>query len=785
MKPKKLSNDDETILNESTRGNIISYLAYALFACSFLNSIAFFLLDLTCDLMPIMLTSIAIFFLGLVLLFVKRMAVADNQKDTIYIVVSVLAIPIFTLRFIASGSITVWVFPIIFVIIALVFNRRIVLAALGISILSTQILVWLMAPQVKVEVTIQDHLGRIFFFLVFLWLAFYVNQLYNCRLKENAEQMKLQKLISKISTDFITVNQINLEQKINLALEECGRFFEMDSAWIYLQDREQHSVTLPFAWYRHDRVSPEGIALNQILAGKIIHIPDVAQLTVNEKKQFSGLIAGDTKSVIGVPIAENGETLGLFGIDSLKSIKIWREDQIDLLKVIANILGDALAKVQAEKEIKQLAYYDHLTKLPNRVLFRNRVKQAIHQADRIHKMFAVIFLDLDAFKTVNDTLGHEGGDELITKVGQKLLECNRKTDMVCRFGGDEFLILLNNIANYHDVRVIADKIMSSLNEPVVLRGQEFFVSASAGIALYPIDGKDTETLIKNSDIAMYIAKENGKNQYALCSSDMKEEVRNHIILTNSLYRALDRNELELYYQPQVRLPEGNIIGLEALLRWKHPELGMISPAVFIPIAEQSGMINTIGEWVLKTACRQNQIWQKKGYPPVRMAVNISVKQLRAPGIVEQITKVLAESGLKPEYLELEVTEGSAINEANNIVQVLNDLKKLGLTVSIDDFGTEYSSLNRLKDLPIDRLKIDMHFVHGIEKDEKDRAITKIIINLAKSLGLEIIAEGVETEKQVKFLSRKMCNEFQGYYFYQPMPAEEIEKILREASSEII
>lgn len=771
MKPEKIINAEETILNESTRGNIISYMAFAMFACGVINFVSFFLFNMTNDLTPVILTSIAVLFLGLVILFVKWMPIAENKKDIIYFVVNVLAIPIFTLRFIETGSITVWAFPIIFVIIALVFNQRIILASLGVSIISTQILGWFITPKVNVEINAQDYLARILFFLVVLWLAFYVNKLYIRRLRENAEQIKLQKLISKISSDFITANQMNLEQKINQALEECGRFFEMDRAWIYLLDREQHRVTLPFAWYRHGLIVSEAIEcpgaedsilMNQISEGKIIH----------------------TKSEICLPIAGNGQILGSFGIDSRRIPKKWREDQIDLLKVIANILGDALTKVQAEREIKQLAYYDHLTKLPNRVLFQDRVTQAIHQAGRIQKMLAVIFLDLDSFKTVNDTLGHEGGDELITKVGQELLECTRKTDTVSRFGGDEFLILLNNISDYQDVMAIADKIMGLFKEPAVLRGKEFFVTASAGIALYPIDGQDTETLIINSDIAMYKAKEKGKNQYALCSSEMKEDIRNKMILKNSLFRALEREELLVYYQPQVHLPEAKIIGMEALLRWKHPELGMVSPAVFIPIAEQSGIINTIGEWVLKTACRQNKIWQEKGYPPVRMSVNISVNQLRNPNIVGQIANVLQETGLQPKYLELEITEGSAINEAN-IIQVLNDFKKLGITISIDDFGTEYSSLNRLKNLPIDRLKMDMHFVHGIEKDEKDRAITKVIINLAKNLDLEVIAEGVETEKQVQFLSQNMCDEVQGYYFYRPMPAEEIEELLRKPCANIL
>ncbi|UWG97105.1 EAL domain-containing protein [Dehalobacter sp. DCM] len=793
MKPEKAVADEENILKESTRGNLVNYLAFILFACSIVNTVSFFLFNVKDDSTVVLWSSMAILLLGIGVLIVKKVDIQEKNKGIFYIIVCVLAIPLLTLRFVTTGGITVWVFPIIFAVFALIFNKRIVLVALGISIISTQIMIWLMAPQVKVEINAQVYLTRIFCVLVFLWVAFYVNKLYVRRLKENVEQVKLQKLISNISSDLIAAKQMNLEYKINRALEKCGQVFEMDRVWIYLQYQDEQCGIMPFVWYQTKKPSEEGkeyslkqasIPSNLLSSGKIIHIPDAEQLSTSEKNTFSGLITGSTKSMICLPIVENGEVLGLFGLESARTMKKWREDQIDLLEVISNILGDALAKVRAEKEIEQLAYYDHLTKLPNRALFRKRANEAIRQADLTNSMIAVIFLDLDSFKTVNDTIGHEGGDELIRKVGLKLLACIRKTDTVSRFGGDEFLILLNDISDYKDVRKIADSILALLAEPIVLRDQEFFVTASVGIALYPNDGLDTETLIKNSDIAMYKAKEKGKNQYALCSDDMKEEVRTNIMLTNSLYRAIERNELYLHYQPQVRLPEGEIIGLEALLRWSHPDMGVISPDVFIPIAEQGGMINTIGEWVLRKACEQNKIWQNKGYPRLRMAVNISVKQLRNPYIIDQIANTLVETGLQAEYLELEITEGSLLKGSTHIVRVLNEIKKLGITLSIDDFGTEYSSLNRLKNLPIDRLKLDMQFVQGIEGDEKDRAIIRVIINLAKNLGLQIIAEGVETEKQVHFLTREMCKEVQGYYYYEPMPAEDIEELLNRAGSKI-
>ncbi len=743
MKAEETVTTEVIILNDSTRGNIISYLGFALFASSFINLAAFFLFKRAENLASVILTSIAIFLLGLIIFFVKRSPIAENKKDFVYVVAGVLAIPLFTLRFIQTCSITVWVFPVMFIIFAMVLNNRLILAALGVSILSTQLLFWLIAPKAAIDVDAEDYFLRIFFFLVFLWLASYVNKLYIRKLQENATQMQQQKLVSKISADLFAVNQNNLEQKINQALAECGRFFELDRVWIYSQAREQSPAALPFSWSLHKETDRETTMKN---------------------------------NPIYLPISAKGEFLALAGLDTLDSPQKWRDDQLELLKVIANILGDALAKVQAEKDIQQLAYFDHLTNLPNRVLLWDKVAQAIRQANRMPHMLAVIFLDLDSLKTVNDTLGHEGGDELITQVGHKLSACTAQKGTIGRFSGDEFLILLDYVAGYEQVIAVAEDIMALFQEPAVLRGQEFFVTASAGIAFYPFDGPDTQTLIKNADIAMYKAKEKGKNQYALCSSQLKEEVRHKMTLTNSLFRALDRNELSVHYQPQVRLPNAEIIGLEALLRWNHPDLGMISPALFIPIAEQSGMINPIGEWVLKTACQQSVMWRDKGYPPFRISVNISAHQLRNPAITRQIDNILRETGLEPQAVELEITEGSAIGEDHHIVRVLQDLKQLGIKISIDDFGKEYSSLTRLKDLPIDRLKMDMNFVHSIEADEKNRAIVKAIIHLAENLGLEIIAEGVETQNQVEFLSSNRCFGAQGYYFHRPMPPEEIEKI---------
>lgn len=340
------------------------------------------------------------------------------------------------------------------------------------------------------------------------------------------------------------------------------------------------------------------------------------------------------------------------------------------------------------------------------------------------------------------------------------------------------MILLNHLNGTDDIERIIKKILSIFEEPFLIKEQEYFVTASAGVAVYPFDGGDSDTLIKNADIAMYKAKEQGKNQYLFCTADMKKEVLLKMRLMNNLYRALAKNEFMLHFQPQVCTRSKRIIAAEALLRWNHPELGMIPPNQFIPLTEQTGLIVPIGEWVLRTACMQCKTWQLSGFPDMRIAVNVSIIQLRNPDFVSRLKRILQETQLEAQYLELEITESAAVNESEYIFEVLDKLKALHLSISIDDFGTEYSSLSRLTSMPIDRIKMDMQFVRRIHQSDKDKAIALGIINLAHNLGLKVIAEGVETENQLDFLCQKDCDEIQGFYFYRPLNADDFDMILK-------
>lgn len=782
-------NKDETVLNETTRARVYLYITFALIVGGFLNFISqYFIYGI--NLRNVISFSALLIVAGLLIQVIQRSRLTDDYKDYIILFILTLLVPLVTIRFIEFASITIWVFPFIFIITFIVYNQRRMMIYMAVSILATQIFVWMLAPSVVVRVEASDHVIRIGLFALALWAALYVNEVYLSRLKENASQISLQKLIGEITSDFVSVSYANLDERIKKLLEQSGHFFQIDRACVFMFDSERGTITMTHEWcnagiepvsnpFRNLPIEKFSWWMSQVLDHSLIHISDVQELPESAAKEKQQFTREGIKSLISAPMMGQNMLKGFLAFYSIKSNKPWSEDHINHLRITSNVIADALSKCDAEERISHMAYFDHLTGLPNRALFMDRADQAIRLTRRTGKMVGILFLDLDSFKTINDSMGHKEGDDLLKTIAMELAERIRNSDTVARFGGDEFLIMINNISIMEDMIKVADNIMGLFGKPFKVKEQEFYITASAGVAIFPIDGESAEELIKNADIAMYNAKDKGKNQYVLCSSNLKDKSQKIIALSNGLHRALERNELEVYYQPQISLSVNTIIGLEALLRWKHPEYGMVPPNIFIPLAEKNGLINPIGEWVLKTACAQNKAWQNRGLPHVRMAVNLSAIQLRNPHLVNQIADIISETGLKPQYLELEITESAAVKQAGFIVSILTELKKLGITISIDDFGTEYSSLSRLKTLPIDRIKMDMQFVHGIEKSEKDRAITKVIINLAKSLGLKVIAEGVETHTQLEFLNQKMCDEVQGYYYFKPMPAHEVEVLLAE------
>ncbi len=466
-------------------------------------------------------------------------------------------------------------------------------------------------------------------------------------------------------------------------------------------------------------------------------------------------------------------------LDKLQASRLQVEArEQELITVTEELKQEMKERIKAQEKITYLAYHDHLTDLPNRLHFMEHLTHGIKLAKRMAKFAAVLFLDIDGFKMINDSMGHQAGDMLLVEVSKRLKAMLRESDIIARLGGDEFVILIEDIADVQAIEIIANKVLEIFREPFVLDHQECFISTSIGVAVYPIDGENSEALIKNADIAMYHAKEKGKNQYVLCSQSIKNRVLETMKMSNHLFHALERKEFEVYYQPQINCGTNLIVGAEALIRWNHPELGMVMPGMFIPIAEQTGLILPIGEWVLRTACIQAKVWQNAGYPRIRMGVNLSIRQFQNHDITGEVRTILDEAGLNPEYLELEITESIAVHEKDYVRDALFTLRDMGIHISIDDFGIEYSSMNHLKQLPVDRIKIPLPFVQGIEENSKDEAITKSIIVLAKSLGLKITAEGVETKAQYEFLTQRMCDEIQGYYHFKPMSADDFENLLK-------
>ena len=442
------------------------------------------------------------------------------------------------------------------------------------------------------------------------------------------------------------------------------------------------------------------------------------------------------------------------------------------------IKQDITQRKAAEKQIQFLAYYDALTGLPNRTLLQDRLSKALAGARRRKDKVALLFLDLDGFKTINDSLGHSVGDLVLQEVAERLKRFAREQDTVARVGGDEFLIVLTAVKDAADAAVAAERLMHAMTVELVIQGRSLSISCSIGIGIFPEHGTDGETLIKNADAAMYCAKESGCNSFRFFSEGMNAEAMERLTLEHGLRLALEKRELFLVYQPQMDIATGKTTGLEALLRWQHPELGLVRPDKFIRIAENSGLIIPIGEWVLRTACSQARKWQDEGLLAVPVAVNVSAVQFRQEDFCELIGRVLWETGLAPQYLEMELTESLLLSNAHVTLSVLQNLRAMGLKLAIDDFGTGYSSLSYLRQFPVSKLKIDRSFIRDVAVNPDDAAITTAIIGMAKSLNLKVIAEGVEDEAQMSFLRARQCDEIQGYYFSKPLVVEKVADKLR-------
>jgi diguanylate cyclase (GGDEF)-like protein len=446
-------------------------------------------------------------------------------------------------------------------------------------------------------------------------------------------------------------------------------------------------------------------------------------------------------------------------------------------------LRESETKLAHAQRVEYLAYHDGLTELPNRSLFSKLLSQSINEAHRYGRQLAVAFLDLDRFKQINDTLGHEAGDQLLREIASRLKECVRESDTVARLGGDEFVVLLPELGDGKYAATVAQKILSVIARPFNLIGHEFRVTASIGISIYPQDGRDEQTLTKNADIAMYQAKEQGKNNFQFYSEELNANSLERLTLESSLRRALERNEFRIHYQAKRDIGSGRISGMEALLRWEHPDLGTVAPMQFIPVAEETGLILPIGKWVLRTVCLQNVAWQKLGLPQLSVAVNLTPRQFGDEALLQDLTSILTATGMDPHLLELEITESLLIRNVEETLRILTGLKALGIRIAIDDFGIGYSSLATLQRFPLDTIKIDRSFIRDITGTSQDTALADAVIAMGKSLSLTVVAQGVETREQAEFLQTHACDELQGFYFKRPLPADQFTQLLQAQTAE--
>jgi diguanylate cyclase (GGDEF)-like protein/PAS domain S-box-containing protein len=484
------------------------------------------------------------------------------------------------------------------------------------------------------------------------------------------------------------------------------------------------------------------------------------------------------RSCWSTPILSNqGAVLGTFAIYS-KEAREPTDAEARLVDVGTRIASIAIERKLAEERIHFMANHDALTGLPNRTLLNDRLSQALSYAQRYDRWVTALFVDLDNFKLINDSLGHNAGDELLKAVARRMVDCVRATDTVVRLGGDEFVVVLFDQPKNSDViSATVQKIRAAIVEPVRLEGHDLRVTSSIGVATYPSDGPDAETLLANADAAMYRAKEVGRDNFQFYTPELNVKVHEKFLLQEELRNAVARSEFVLHYQPQVDLRTGRVFAVEALVRWNHRKLGMLPPIKFIPTAEETGLIVPIGDWVLREACRQNKAWQNAGLPPMVVSVNVSARQFREANLVGRVASALKESGLEAKCLELELTESLIMQDVELAVATMEELQGLGVQLSIDDFGTGYSSLSALKSYPVARLKIDKSFIDGLPADEDDKAVASAVISLGQKLNLRVIAEGVETDAQAAFLRENNCDEMQGYLFSRPVPAQEIEELL--------
>tara|TARA_B100001142_G_scaffold65922_1_gene65497 strand:- start:11956 stop:14100 length:2145 start_codon:yes stop_codon:yes gene_type:complete len=556
--------------------------------------------------------------------------------------------------------------------------------------------------------------------------------------------------------------------------------------YIALVDWETEFISFPYFLDQYDK-TPNPYKMKKGLTEYVLKTGD--SLLLNKEIYKNLLKSNDIEPVgqncfnwLGVPLKlANGKTIGMICVQNYTDDYIYTEEDMKILQYSSDQIAMAIKRKVDDIKIHKQAHYDDLTGLTNKALFHDRLDQAIHNAERKDEVLAILFIDLDNFKYVNDSMGHSIGDKLLKIIGNKLIESTRKSDTVSRWGGDEFTILLPNIKRLSGLYKLCDRILNTHLNNIIIEGQELHITASIGVALFPQDGTTPDILIKNADAAMYKSKDLGKNQFHLYKPDMNEEVMERLNVETNLFRAIKNEEFQIVYQPQLSLKSNKIVGFEALVRWNQPDMGVLAPYKFIPIAEETNLIIPLGEWIIKKVCEQAKKWHDMGFN-LNAGINISAKQFNQDKIVDVIKNTISNTGINPNLIELELTESIIMKNVKRTLKICTKLKKMGVNISVDDFGTGYSSLSYLKHFPIDKLKIDQSFISNLgDHNGDDAKIANLVIDLGHKLGLDVVAEGVETQNQIDFLRKYACDEIQGFILSKPLEINEFEKLVKEHS----
>lgn len=787
LKKERLDYKEENIipkrgefLSAKTHDKIFFYVSQVYLLAGFLT----FYVQVIVNQSEIIRTSImtaVMFFIGLFVFFLLKINISVRTRDDIINSILSLSIPLVTLYFSQESLGFAWAAPVVLILLAVAFNNRNLLIATSTMSILTMVMLWIMYPEMVGSFGPTSHFTRIVVFLIVIGIAFLINDIYQKRQQQFERQIDHERFITDMAVLMSKARFSNVKSNLEILLEEIVYYMEADYGSIHIFSDIRDGVHRKFEQY--GRGDLDGIRKNLMFSSVLDKMledtnrPDHTESNIRRIiERFKRIMVSKQVKVLIQPVVESEKVIGIMCLSVFEK-NSWDEGYQNTFDLIVKNLSSMLYKIKKEDELYRMAYYDNLTGLPNRTLFSRILEEALENHGENETM-AVLFLDLDDFKNINDLLGHSVGDKMLVEFVSRIKPLLKNDRYMSRFGGDEFLMLIPHLKDVEEVREKVEEILHTAIGTFQFDEREISTGASIGVALYPQDAKHPEDLIRYADLAMYSAKSNGKNQYVICTDEIKNRFIYEKEIENDLHYAIKNKEFMLYYQPRVDGSSEKIVGVEALLRWEHPQKGMIPPGVFIPIAERIGLMVEIDQWVFREACRQNLYWQRKGYDYISMSVNVTPMTFAENFEGSEILKNLKEGIWDPHYIEVEITENTMYFSPESIRNRLDYIRSLGMSVALDDFGIAYSSLGRLHELPIDKIKIDRQFVVNLHGAQKGKNLYEGILNLGKSLGLKINVEGVETKEQADYVRARGCDEIQGFYYYKAMPPEHVEILLK-------